>query len=541
MKVALLSNVNTDFVLRILGKKLDCVPPVGYGNVWGQLLDLDSELNQANPDVIVFLTDIEQLMDGCTDLGQSKKIIDEWFALLDSVIRQDKDYFISDTIFRSCILTDNDSFLEYSIIEYWLDELKKRVAGHQNIHPLKLNNEIVKAGKTKIFSDKMWYMGKIPYTNEGCKIIADAIDRQIRLLNKATKKVVVLDLDNTLWGGVLGELGVDGIALSDDHIGAIYKKVQQQLRAIKETGAVLAIASKNNESDVMEVWEKHPYMLLKKEDFVSIKINWVDKADNIQEIAKDLNLGLDSFVFIDDMAPERDNIKMRLPMVEVPNFPDKIEVYPDFIEGIFEKYFKKIRVSAEDKVRTQQYAENAMREEASKGLSYEDFLRSLKLVVEKVELDESRLDRIAQMHGKTNQFNLTTIRYTRQDIDRLLRDGYKIYAYNVKDKFGDYGLVVAAIVDSNKGEINSFLMSCRVMGKLIENYVIDQIESDLSELGLVVLHAKYIKTAKNAPVERLFDGLGYRVVSKTDKETDYEIRLKERPKRQYYVNQQGGL
>ena len=537
MKVALLSNVNSDFVLRILAKKMDCVPSFGYGNVWGQILDTNSSLNKADPNVIVFLIDIEQLMDSCVNMSEASSVIDEWFSMLDSNLKQDKDYFISDTIFRSDMLTDNDSFFEYTIEAHWMDELKKRVSDHPNVHLLSLKTEIEKVGKHKVFSDKMWYMGKIPYSNEGSSIVAGAIEISIALLNKTTKQVLVLDLDNTLWGGVLGELGVEGIELSDDHIGAIYKKVQQQIKAIKETGIVLAIASKNNESDVQEVWDKHPYMLLKREDFVAVKINWADKADNIREIAKELNLGIDSFVFIDDMAPERDNIKMRLPMVTVPDFPEKIEDYPAFIEDVYNLFFKRVRLSAEDKVKTQQYAENAIREEASKGLSYEDFLRSLKLVVEKVELDDSRLERIAQMHGKTNQFNLTTIRYTRQDIDKLLQSGYKIYAYNVKDKFGDYGLVAVAIIDTNKAEINSFLMSCRVMGKLIENYVIDQIEHDLAQMGYEVLHAKYVKTAKNAPVEKLFDGLGYVVVSKTNEETQYEINLNDRPARQYYVNE----
>lgn len=537
MKVALLSNVNTDFVLRIMEKTMDCVPSVGYGNVWGQLLDANSGLNQADPDVIVLLTDIEQLVDGSNNLNEAISAINEWFSMLDTNLKQSKDYFVSDVIFRSDILTDNDSFMQYSITDHWMKELEKRVMKYPNVHLLPMNREIAKVGKDRVFSPKMWYMGKIPYTKDGCEIVADTINKAVGLLGKTTKKVLVLDLDNTLWGGILGELGGEGIELSDDHVGAIYKKVQQQIKSIKETGIVLAIVSKNNESDVQEVWEKHPYMSLKRDDFVAIKINWVDKAENIQEIAKELNLGLDSFVFIDDMAPERDNIKMRLPMVTVPDFPERIEDYPDFIEDVYNRFFMRIRLSAEDKVKTQQYAENAMREEASKGLSYEDFLRSLKLVVERVDLNDSRLERIAQMHGKTNQFNLTTIRYTRQDLDKLIQDGYKIYAYNVKDKFGDYGLVAVAIVDSNKCEINSFLMSCRVMGKLIENYVIDQIEHDLIKTGHDVLCAKYIKTAKNAPVEKLFDGLGYTIVKKNAEETDYQIKLSERPARQYYVNE----
>lgn len=537
MKVALLSNINADFVLRILAKKMDCVPSVGYGNVWGRLLDPDSDLNRSDPDVIVLLTDIEQLTDGYAGLEQVQAAIADWFSMLDSSIRKEKEYFVSDVMYRSDLLVDNDSFLEYSIIRCWMDALEKRVKEHSNVHALKLNNAFLKFGKEKIFSEKMWYMGKIPYTNEGCKVVADTIEKTVNLLHYTPKKALILDLDNTLWGGVLGELGVGGIELSDDHIGAIYKKVQQTIKAIKDTGIILAIASKNNESDVQEVWDKHPYMLLKRDDFVAVKINWMDKADNILKIAKELNLGVDSFVFIDDMAPERDNIKMRIPGVSVPEFPEKIEDYPAFIEAVFDRYFRRIRLLAEDRAKTRQYVENAKREKASKGLSYEDFLRSLDLKVEKVDLDETKLNRIAQMHGKTNQFNLTAARYTRQDIDKLLQNGCKAYAYNVRDKFGDYGLVAAAIVDCDKAEIYSFLMSCRVMGKLIENYVIDEIEKDFIEMGHSVLHARYIKTPKNAPVEKLFDGLGYRVVDKTDTQTDYEIHLKNRPGRHFYVNQ----
>lgn len=178
-----------------------------------------------------------------------------------------------------------------------------------------------------------------------------------------------------------------------------------------------------------------------------------------------------------------------------------------------------------------------MRKEAEKGLTYEEFLSSLKLEAERVELDDAKLDRIAQMHGKTNQFNLTTKRYTRHDIERMLSEGFKIYAYNVQDKFGDYGLVAAVIIDMKNAGIDSFLMSCRVMGKLVENYVIDDVERDLANLGVKTLHAKYIKTAKNAPVEKLFDGLGYNVTAKTENETCYEIDLSRRPERKFFVNE----
>ncbi len=541
MRVALLSNVNTDYVLRLLAKEIDCIDSVGYGNVWGQLLDKNSSLNQADPGAVVFLMDIEQLTEGCSDIDGAKKAIDEWYSVFDTVIRQEKDYFVSEVLFRSGFLTENDSFFESQIIGFWMDRLEGEVNSHSNVHVLKLNGLINENGKKTVFSDKMWYMGKIPFSNEGCRIIAEAIRDSVLLLDSVPKKVLILDLDNTLWGGILGELGAEGIELSDDHIGAVYKRVQRQIKAIKGTGIVLAIASKNNESDVQEVWDRHPHMVLKRDDFVSIKINWADKAENLLGIAKELNLGLDSFVFIDDMATERENIRMRLPDVVVPEFPNRLEDYPAFIETVYNKYFRRIRLSAEDKVKTQQYVENTLRQKASEGLSFEEYLSSIQLVVNRVELDDVKLDRVAQMHGKTNQFNLTTIRYTRQDIDRLLRKGFQIFAYNVSDRFGDYGLVAAVIVDRAKGEINSFLMSCRVMGKLVENYVINDVEQEMLDAGCSVLRAKYIKTGKNAPVEKLFDNLGYRIVSKSDSQTEYEIDLKKRPKRQFFVNEnQGG-
>ena len=535
-KLALLSNINTDFILKLIGKKLEVIPSVGYGNVWGQMLDPNSSLNAGNPGVIVFIIDIEALLDNRHTVGEACNVIDEWFSLFDPVVKADKEYFISDLTFRSGWLTELDSFTETEICSYWLKALQKRVNEHGNVHVLRLNPLFGRIGTDKAFSDKLWYMAKIPYSNEGCMAVADAVEHAVGLLDQTPKKVLVLDMDNTLWGGILGELGAEGICLSDDHLGALYKTVQRKIMQIKDTGTVLAIASKNNESDVREVWDRNPHMLLKREDFVSVRINWNDKADNIKEIAEELNLGLDSFVFIDDMAPERDNIRLRLPGVAVPEFPEKVEDYPRFIDSVYEAYFKRIRLSDEDRAKTRQYAENAKRAEASRGLSFEEFIASLDLKIRRVEMNEERLTRIVQLHGKTNQFNLTTRRYGRQDIDKMIADGYRVYAYDVSDKFGDYGLVAVAVVDRKGPEIVSFLMSCRIMGKLIENFVIDDIEKDLLAEGFKILNAKYIRTAKNAPVEKLYDSLGYEVVKVSDEGTDYRIDLTRRPIRKYFVN-----
>lgn len=512
MKIALLSNVNCDFVINLLASELDIVPSVGYGDVSAQMLNPESVLNAANPDVIFIIIDIEQLIDGSMSFEEASRIIDDWFGVLDASVKKERDYFVSDVIFRSEILSDNDELIRQKIISHWVNSLDERISSHVNIHALNLSGPITKAGSTSVFSSTAWYMGKIPYSSAGSRLVAEEVSRALGLMTRTPKKVLVLDLDNTLWGGILGELGPEGIDISDDHTGAVYRKVQQYISAIKNTGIILAIASKNNEADVSEVWEKNSHMVLKREDFVSVKINWNDKADSLREISSELNLGLDAFVFIDDMPAERDNIRSRLPEVTVPEFPSRLEAYPDFMAGVFRDYFMRLRHTQEDTSKTRQYIENAKRNEASKGLSYEEFIESLEIKAERIELNELALDRIAQMHGKTNQFNLTTRRYTRQDIDRMLSQGWRVYAYRVKDKFGDYGIVAAVIVDTQRAEINSFLMSCRVMGKMIENYVIDDVESDLLSRGITSLHAIYIPTQKNAPVSELYESLGYTLI-----------------------------
>lgn len=535
MKVALLSNVNADYILRMLARKYDMVPPVGYGDVWGKLLNPSSELNKANPDVIVILIHVEQMLDGCTEESRAEEIIEEWFLTLDNVVRSDKDYFISDISFRFYLPATNDSLFEYHVERAWLERLSQRMEKNVNVHILKIQPCVEILGKRVFFSDKLWYMGKIPYSNEGCRIIAETIDKALVLLSHTSKKVLVLDLDNTLWGGILGEDGIAGILLSDDHIGGIYKRVQQMIKAIKDSGVLLAIDSKNNEFDVQEIWDKHPHMILRREDFSAIKINWDDKTDNICSIAKMLNLGLDSFVFIDDTPAERDNIHKRLPEVTVPDFPARIEEYPEFISEVFEHYFKRIRMTEEDRTKTRQYVENALRDEIAKGMTYEKFLQSLNLKVERVSIDDSKLERIVQLHGKTNQFNLTTMRYTRAEIEKMIAGQYSIYAYRVSDKFGDYGLVAVIIVDLEKVEICSFLMSCRIMGKQIEDYVIDDVESDLLKRGYKTLYAKYIKTKKNTPVAYLYDKLGYSIIRSDEAETDYSLDLTNKPHRKHYV------
>lgn len=535
--LSVLSNVNTDYITKILSQNMDIVPPSGYGDIWGQILNNNSVFNEYNPDKVVFIVDIEELTRGFITIKEAEIIIDNWFDQFLMVASPEKDYFVSDVSFRSSEISDNDSFLHSLVESYWQSKLSSCVDCLVNIHVLKLRNILEEIGKRKFFSEKLWYLGKIPFTNEASTLIACKIKHTVELVERVSKKVLVLDLDNTLWGGILGEKGPDGIELSDDHLGAIYKSVQYKIKEMQRLGIMLAICSKNNESDVDEVWNKNSHMVLKKDDFVSRMINWDDKTANILKIAEDLNVGIDSFVFIDDMQSERENIKLRLKDVEVPEFPSKIDDYPGFIDDIYIHYFQRIRSTNEDRTKTRQYIENSKRTEAAKGLSYDDFLKSLSLKVNRVELDEKRIERVVQLLGKTNQFNLTTKRYDRNEINRIIKSGNKVYAYNVSDKFGDYGLVAVVIVNTNEAIIDTFAMSCRVMGKLVENYILDTVESDLIDEGFTSLKAEYIRTQKNVPVELLYDKLGYSVIEKEENRVLYEIKLLDRPKRQYYVEE----
>ncbi len=534
--ISILSNVNTDYVLRLVSKEVETLPAEGYGDIWGKMLDHDSAFCRMNPETVFLIVDIEELLINCDSLQKAAAEIDAWFAALDTVVKPEKNYFISDVCFRTAQLSDNDSFYAENIETYWIQKLAAVMEKHGNIHALQLNPLIRRVGQKAFFSEKLMYMGKIPYSNEGTGLVAQEILRSVSLLKRTPKKVLVLDLDNTLWGGVLGECGVDGIELSDDHVGAIYRDVQRKLKRFQTTGTLLAIASKNNLSDVEEVWEKHPHMLLKKDSFASVRINWEDKADNLQSIAQELNLGLDSFVFLDDSPTERDNILSRLPEVTVAGFPDRIEEYPGFIDRLYVEYFQPLKLTREDKQKTRQYAENAKRAQAAQNLTYEEFLKSLRLEAFRVDLNDQRMDRVAQLIGKTNQFNLTTRRYTRSKLESMLQSHYEIYAYQVKDKFGDYGLVAVAIVDLDIPEIDSFLMSCRVMGREIERYVVEDIETDLLHKGYSKLRARFIRTNRNLPVVDLYEKLGYQIVSETETEKIYTLDLNNKPVRELFVN-----
>jgi FkbH-like protein len=375
---------------------------------------------------------------------------------------------------------------------------------------------------------KYYFLAKIPLNPVLVSDFLQWFSRQIEIIGLNRKKCIVLDLDNTLWGGVLGEDGIEGIKLGEDYPGNVFRFFQSYLLELKHIGIILTICSKNNEADVLALWEKHPDMLLKKNDFVTSRINWNNKADNIQSIAQELNIGLDSMVFIDDNPAEQELVKRLLPQVATPDFPEQPYGYPDFIKKLTDVYFSTYNLTDEDLIKTQQYRENAERDQyKAQFMDIESWLRSLEIHLKIEELNKFNIVRFAQMTQKTNQFNLTTPRYTESDIQAFVDNNSFVYGLRVEDRFGDNGITGLLIIEINRDNayINTFLLSCRILGKGIEEAFIKYILMKLKKSGIRQVTASYIKTSKNKQVEIFYENIGFEVLNEINSRKDYILIL----------------
>ncbi len=336
--------------------------------------------------------------------------------------------------------------------------------------------------------------------------------RQTEELASVRKKCLVLDLDNTLWGGVLGEDGVDGIKLGGDYPGKAYTYWQQALLQLSHQGVILAVCSKNNESDVQEAWDKNPNMVLRREHFSAMRINWQDKASNLRELAGELNIGLDSFVFVDDNPAERELVRQMLPEVSVPDFPEKPYLLMPFFKSLVDNYFRIFKVTEEDRHKTEQYRANAMRNaEQARFTDMESYLYSLDLQLDIIPADEHNLPRIAQMTQKTNQFNLTTRRYTESEVQQRIAQGWRVYCMSVSDRFGDNGItgtIFLEPIDDVTMSVDTLLLSCRILGKGIEEAFVKTVFNLLRLDGYRHLQADYLPTSKNGQTADFYDRMG---------------------------------
>jgi FkbH-like protein len=353
-----------------------------------------------------------------------------------------------------------------------------------------------------------------PYSTEFWDVLGAQMAALVAREWRPPPKCLVLDCDNTLWGGVIGEEGIGGIALGSAFPGSAYQEFQKVLKDLKRRGVLLAISSKNNPREVLDVFAEHDDMVLSSDDISVWKLNWEPKSGNLREIAAELNIGLDSLVFVDDSEYELAEVASSMPEVARLLVPEEVALLPDLLptSGLF----RNMQVTAEDLVRADMIREEQGRREAEAGMSRESFLESLDLVVDYLAIREEHVGRVAQLTNKTNQFNLTTIRRGEADIRALLTsDDHLVRAIRVSDKFGDYGLVGVGILHAGERdwEIDTFLMSCRVLGRGIESAFLRKLADDARAAGAGALVGRYVPTSKNAQVADLYPRHGFATVA----------------------------
>lgn len=519
-RIALLSNVNMNFVIRMLQKECEVYQPEGYGNELGLLMNPESSYHKFGADITFLVMDLAEVTSHELEPAAAKELIDRWFAGLESAVREEGVFYLSDA-YLWCAELDAvyEAGRKQALEQLWQERLEAFAGDHGNVRIFPYRRMIERLGEENAFSWKMWYMGKILLSSEAQKRLCGLILEKTVLESRTPKKVLALDLDNTLWGGLAGEADHTPIGLSEEHGGLAYKNLQRVILQMQRQGVLLTIVSKNNEEDAEKILRGHPHMVLRPECFAAKRINWEPKHENLKRIAEELNLGLDSFVFWDDNPAERELVSSLLPQVTVPDFPEKPEELAEAMTAIYRKYFARAFVTKEDMEKTSQYAANAVRSRMRESAgSFEDYLRQLQIVLRR-ENPMEHTERLLQLLNKTNQFNLTTRRYTQAELMKLLTEGScEAHLYRVEDCFGDNGIAAAVIVDIS-GEIpliRDFVMSCRVMGRNIEYAIVEDIESDMVKRGFAGLRGEYIPTAKNKPVEELYTRLGYAPASPED-------------------------
>jgi FkbH-like protein len=386
-------------------------------------------------------------------------------------------------------------------------------------------------GRERWQDDRAWHLAKQHPAHAALPALAKAQLALIRAGLGLTKKVLVLDLDNTLWSGVIGEDGLGGIRLGPpDARGEAHQALQQYCLELKERGILLAVCSKNDEADARLPFEEHEGSILKLADFAVFTANWQDKAANLEAMTHKLNLGLDSFVFLDDNPAERAHVRAHLPMVTVPELAnDPAEFIRTLAAG---RYFEAWSLSEEDRLRAGSYATDAQREQLQhSAVSVAEYLRELCMVCTHGSFDEVTLPRVAQLVGKTNQFNLTSRRHSLEELRRFSQNQkHWTHWFRLQDRFGDSGIigVIVAVDDGEaKWRIDTLLMSCRVMGRGMEQFMIQTLVAEARERGIDKLVGVYCPTPKNSIVVEFYATVGFRWLAKNDAGEEFELDIRE--------------
>ncbi len=405
--------------------------------------------------------------------------------------------------------------------------LRRIAKEYQGVYLLDYDALVARHGRCHWSDERKWTTMRLPIAAGTLRFMCEEWVRFLHPLTGKIAKAVAVDLDNTLWGGVIGEDGIAGIQLGPGYPGTAYLEVQRALRDLHHRGILLAIASKNNAEDALEVLAHHPEMLLRREHFAATRINWQDKAQSLREIAEELNIGLESLALVDDNPVERHQVALALPEITIVDLPEDPFAYAQAIRDC--PAFERLQLSEEDLKRGQYYSDQRQRIELQRASgSPQEFLRSLRQVVEIAPVTPMTLTRVAQLTQKTNQFNLTTRRYTEQQISELAaKEDMQVFSLRLQDIYNDNGHVGVSILrhQGQTCEIETFLLSCRVIGRTIETAFLAFICQQARLRRATTLKGWFLPTRKNAPAASLYPAHGFTLVDQTDTGRLFEFDL----------------
>jgi len=532
MNIAILRSFTCDQLKEILTVELfkenyiSNVYISGYNQYVQETLNTESELYKKKQDIVILAVRLEELYPSLfTNFEELKPQIEK----LSDIIIENYKYIIlnlqknskasilinnfiipSDTYSSLCDYMDE--FSQMNFIRNLNFKLLKVARKNIGVYIVDVEHLSANVGKKNISDKKMWYVSKNPYKLKFYMELSKEYVKYIKAISGNNKKCVVLDLDNTMWGGIVGENGFNGIKLDDNYPGICYKDFQRELRKLKNRGIILAINSKNNYDDAIKIIKEHPDMILRENDFANIKINWTDKATNIRDIACELNIGIDSMIFIDDNPAECDLVNQAFNgVVETITMPTSPLEYIDILNDL--NYFETLNITGEDINKTEMYRAQVKRNLLKEVyIDLDVYYKSLEMVAYIKCVDDFSISRIAQLTQKTNQFNMTTRRYTEEDIKNMINsDNYKMYYMRVTDKFGDNGIVGVCIIKGqlDTWHIDTFLLSCRVMKRNLEDAFMSFVYSKAKNKNIHTIKGEYIWTPKNISVGDYYQTVGF--------------------------------
>ena len=501
----------------------------GYGQYNQDILDQSSKLYEFSPDITFMIIDTRSVLSTLfytpytIPADDRRTYIDKRVADFVNLVKTFKNRTGSKLVLTNCSIPTYSPYgicevrTEYGLKEMVYDfnaRLSDAFRSDPQVFLFDFNSFVAKYGEINVLDYRQFLVGDIKVSLSYIPHLAEELMGYVKANLGVNRKCIVLDLDNTLWGGIIGEDGFDRIDLSLKPPGMAFMEFQRVLLALYQRGVILAINSRNNEDEALRAIRDHPFMVLREEHFATMKINWSDKISNMKEIAQELNIGLDSIVYFDDDPINRELMSKAIPQIKTIDLPDDPSLYASTLMQIND--FNTLVMTNEDRKRGEMYREEHKRTELKRSSSnLEDFLKQLEIRVTMKKANNFTIPRIAQLTLKTNQFNLTTRRYQEEDVETLAQDHTKLIGCaQTQDKFGDNGITGVYIVNKNHVDkewfIDTFLLSCRVMGRGIEDAMMGYILSKAKEEGVIKVKAEFIPTKKNKPCEQLLPNFGFK-------------------------------